>query len=460
VSKHSHHSHATTGSSSGKDRNSLYYLRDTGSNATISNLGINPQNFQCSYYTAESENSYCSISGENQTTQIQQRPPQKVPDEIEAEDSNNDSISASIMDSSDSQQQNEENSSVDAQPGADYGSKKHLVLTPSKITIENIGQLAEMQSAGYDLDDLDIRIPEYFNSPSKIKWNFLAGLEETKSYKSSISSLGDAEEGSDPGTGVKRRETTSTDTVTTDEPDGGHTAGPTRSSSCKIEELLKKSSPSASNADVKTVSIWRAGGNDDEANAIIFHHESEIVENCCTNHFLANSSYDICTIENCDYLINNLHHDKQRLLEQSKNNLAKNGGRSKSEEQLNNVCSKSASSTCNKLELKQRNIFTSATTSTTNTSHLYSHLVSPDLRRYEKQTNVDRNSVNLSHNLQSPSPSSSSTTSSMFLGEYICENFCLIVRYLTLSHPALHICDMEKVPCPMASMTDFLYSCL
>ena len=37
-----------------------------GSNATISNFNINPARFQCSYYTAdESENSYCSISGEN-----------------------------------------------------------------------------------------------------------------------------------------------------------------------------------------------------------------------------------------------------------------------------------------------------------------------------------------------------------------------------------------------------------
>ncbi|XP_058837756.1 uncharacterized protein LOC131693702 [Topomyia yanbarensis] len=471
-SHHSHHSQQTYRSRGGHESPS--FLHDSGSNATISNFNINPARFQCSYYTAdESENSYCSISGENirqiqAQTQIQTALEMK---QIESDQrrhfmgQSRDQLSrmqplplppADGSDYNDSQQENSitgsilsiiESTSSD-QPGesittssttsttqrqlqhvGERGAKKgsagsQMILTPSKITIENIGQLSELATNDYDFDDIDINIPELFHSPSKIKWNFLAGLDESKSNKSRISSISSLVDAGSSGRGRSGTESGGADVSETaserrryDSSDNDYspnriqhqplppipipTPPPQSSSNCKIEELLKKSSPSAS-SEFKTVSIWRAE-NGDEANAIIFHHESEIVENCCTNHFLDHSNYDICTVDNCDYLIKSSDTPKSD----------RKG--SYSEERLNNSVALSCSSG-NKLELKQRNVFTSTLSTTTNTTaaNVYS-IISPDLKRFEKQTNLTRNSVNLSQNLSS---ASSTSSSSIFLGSY------------------------------------------
>ncbi|XP_038117078.1 probable serine/threonine-protein kinase DDB_G0272282 [Culex quinquefasciatus] len=146
--------------------------------------------------------------------------------------------------------------------GSSSGSQ--MILTPSKITIENIGQLSEIAANDYDFDDIDVSIPEMFHSPSKIKWNFLAGLEENKSNKSRISSISSLVDAASSGRGRSGTESGGADVSETgserrrdDSSDNDYspnriqhqplpplpTPPPQSSSSCKIEELLKKIIP-------------------------------------------------------------------------------------------------------------------------------------------------------------------------------------------------------------------------
>lgn len=151
-------------------------------------------------------------------------------------------------------------------------------------------------SESYD----DIIIPELFNSPSRIKWNFLTGLPDRSRSHSQIGS-------SDYKTDIDDDECNSRH---------GH--------ECKIDQILKRKSSSFDTKyhhRDKTVSIWRTnsyGGAHDDGNAIIFHHDSELVENCCENHFKASDDckksadskdedstvyeFELCTKENCEYL--------------------------------------------------------------------------------------------------------------------------------------------------------------
>lgn len=151
-------------------------------------------------------------------------------------------------------------------------------------------------SESYD----DIIIPELFNSPSRIKWNFLTGLPDRSRSQSQIGS-------SDYKTDIDDDECNSRN---------GH--------ECKIDQILKRKSSSFDTKyhhRDKTVSIWRTnsyGGAQDDCNAIIFHHDSELVENCCANHFNTEDDgkksaegkdedstvyeFELCTKENCEYL--------------------------------------------------------------------------------------------------------------------------------------------------------------
>jgi hypothetical protein len=159
-------------------------------------------------------------------------------------------------------------------------------------------------SESYD----DIIIPEMFNSPSRIKWNFLTGLPDRSRSHSQI--------------GSSDYKTDFDDEDDDDDDDS-------QNGECKIDQILKRKSSSFDskqpqqqhlNRD-KTVSIWRTnsyGGARDDCNAIIFHHDSELVENCCENHFKTSDdckkssdgkdedstvySFELCTKENCEYL--------------------------------------------------------------------------------------------------------------------------------------------------------------
>lgn len=152
-------------------------------------------------------------------------------------------------------------------------------------------------SESYD----DIIIPELFNSPSRIKWNFLTGLPDRSRSQSQI---GSSEYKTD-----------------LDDEDCNSQYG----RECKIDQILKREKSSSFDSKQqhrdKTVSIWRThsyGGTHDDCNAIIFHHDSELVENCCDNHFKTDDDYkksadskdedstvyefELCTKENCEYL--------------------------------------------------------------------------------------------------------------------------------------------------------------
>ena len=154
-------------------------------------------------------------------------------------------------------------------------------------------------SESYD----DIIIPEFFNSPSRIKWNFLTGLPD---HSRSHSQIGSSDYKTD---------------LDDEEECDDH--------ECKIDQILKRKSSSFDTKyhhRDKTVSIWRTnsyGGPHDDGNAIIFHHDSDLVENCCENHFTTNGEddgkksadsketggedstvyeFELCTKENCEYL--------------------------------------------------------------------------------------------------------------------------------------------------------------
>ncbi len=106
----------------------------------------------------------------------------------------------------------------------------NMVLTPSKITIEHsqTGDKAFPQNVPND--------PDYISSP--IKWNFVC-------------------DGDGSGNKTEYIEVATQPSTSSSKNDGTN---------------RHKSS------DLKTVSIWRT--DNEERNAIIFHHESEIVENC------------------------------------------------------------------------------------------------------------------------------------------------------------------------------------
>jgi hypothetical protein len=155
-------------------------------------------------------------------------------------------------------------------------------------------------SESYD----DIIIPELFNSPSRIKWNFLTGLPDHSRSQSQIGS-------SDY----------KTDFDDEDEEDGDD-CNSQGEHECKIDQILKRrSSYDAKHQQKdKTVSIWRTnsyGGTQEDCNAIIFHHDSELVENCCEHHFGDGAKttdvkdedgtvyeFELCTKENCEYQCN------------------------------------------------------------------------------------------------------------------------------------------------------------
>uniref|UniRef100_A0A336MBA3 CSON012636 protein n=1 Tax=Culicoides sonorensis TaxID=179676 RepID=A0A336MBA3_CULSO len=115
--------------------------------------------------------------------------------------------------------------------------------------------------------------------------------------------------------------------------------------------------------NVNNISIWCA--ENDERNAIIFHHESEVVENCCGNVSVLHQ-----------YL--NPH--------------------AKSSEVLNNTL-EVQSKTSGSLQNMQHNVFSRSV------SNVYN--ITDEFKVFEKQSNLTRDSINLSHNYLQSSLSSS-----------------------------------------------------
>lgn len=136
-----------------------------------------------------------------------------------------------------------------------------------------------------------------------------------------------------------------------------------------------------STQNVNTVSIWCA--ENDERNAIIFHHESGIVENCSGNQVLR--------------FISDSHNSSSA---------ATHSGKTKSSEILNNTVETPARLS-GSLQNMQRNVFSQSS------SNIYN--VSSDFKVFEKQSNLYRNSINLSQNYLSSMTSSQSSLDTLHL---------------------------------------------
>lgn len=165
------------------------------------------------------------------------------------------------------------------------------VLTPSKFTVESytLPLHRRHRSCGSTDSFDDISIPEYFHSPSRIKWNFLTGLPDRSRSQSQVGSRTSNEFKTD-----------------NEEEEEDAMAKEKKQHVCKIDEILRKesspfspdSSSQPSRSRDKTVSIWRTNGGDD-CNAIIFHHDSEVVENCCKNFFPVDESSATTSLSGC-----------------------------------------------------------------------------------------------------------------------------------------------------------------
>jgi hypothetical protein len=179
----------------------------------------------------------------------------------------------------------------------------------------------------------DIVIPDLFSSPSRIKWNFLTGLPDHSRSQSQIYS--------------SDYKTDEDDEEDDDDDDEDETCDVEENQDeCKIDEILRRKSTSldtryhSHQCETETVSIWRTnsyGRARDDCNAIIFHHDNELVENCCETHFRSSQQqqqqqqhlhqqhehhhhdskechhamkeddstvyeFEMCTKENCEYL--------------------------------------------------------------------------------------------------------------------------------------------------------------
>ncbi|GAB0092635.1 hypothetical protein DMENIID0001_076420 [Sergentomyia squamirostris] len=183
-----------------------------------------------------------------------------------------------------------------------------MLLTPSKLTVEATSSRCSsaMKCSSSETSEL----PDYVYAPSPIKWHFPSDVEKMS--------------------------------------DGSSSSGSVASADSQV--AVKKKHP----GDVKTVSIWRT--DNDEANAIIFHHESEIVENCCRPPPIQHLDGE--TDSDMEYPSD---HDK-----------------------LNNRMASNPPAT---IEMSHRNSFPSANQS------LYR--ISSDLRRFQKSSNFSHNINNI-----------------------------------------------------------------
>lgn len=155
----------------------------------------------------------------------------------------------------------------------------------------------------------DVLIPELFSSPSRIKWSFLMGLPDLSRSHSQIGSSDYRTDDYDDEEEESQEEEEEEDEQTVLRP------------MCKIDQILNgHANQQRHHHDRdKTVSIWQTStqtSSDDCSRAVIFHHDSGLVENCCENHFKANEEgkksaeedstvyeFELCTKENCEYLL-------------------------------------------------------------------------------------------------------------------------------------------------------------
>lgn len=217
-----------------------------------------------------------------------------------------------------------------------------IVLTPSKVTIEHHntgtdGADSIAKSTAHDNPHY-IELPDYACSPSPIKWNFISNTNGELNKNDSI-----------------------------------QVASTSSDSSSSESQKQNRRAPNNS------ISIWQTRGEADEANAIIFHHESGMVENCCDNYpynycnYATDESENVCT--------------SQTELNQyaGKGINDNNNQNDDSKPKLNNMTDiRSQPSTS--IDILNRNNITSVINQLN---------LSPEFRQYEKFTNLNHNSHNL-----------------------------------------------------------------
>lgn len=142
-----------------------------------------------------------------------------------------------------------------------------VILTPSKITIENYPMLVRVPKTAPTTPEhhrgrevIVSPLPDYATAPSPIHWHFPCSDSD--------------------GTGNSGTTGTGEDTTTSTSTDESHTVihnyGQGKTSG--------RSVGGGRSAETKTVSIWRTSENsDEETSAVIFHHESGTVENYSSN---------------------------------------------------------------------------------------------------------------------------------------------------------------------------------
>lgn len=216
-----------------------------------------------------------------------------------------------------------------------------VILTPSKITIErNHGEPPQMVR-----DTSSSDLPDYVYTPSPVKWHF-------------------------PAERVDKKPTKDTDYIeVVSEPE----------CSAPDEKEVKKFT-----YDSKTISVWRTD-NEETTNTVIYHHESEAVENCCDNYYFhckADGEIENCSGVSCEFIsTNNID-----CCDQIVDNINNDNVPAKQIESLNNMVAIASHPTTPLINFHKNNISTLSTRLD----------LSPELRRYSKFTNLQQqNDTNL-----------------------------------------------------------------
>lgn len=217
-------------------------------------------------------------------------------------------------------------------------------------TIDNVAYYHQGQGSGAADKQGNPGLPHSagYETPSSIRWNFLGDLKKEEAEAAARN----------------RRRRSEQQGLSTQQP----RSQPGVNRSYEEYWRMRKSTQNVNN-----VSIWCA--ENDERNAIIFHHESGVVENCSGNdlfHFISGS-----------------------------NNSEACAPKTKSSEMLNNTVDQPAAKLSGSLQNMKRNVFSQSS------SNIYN--ITSDFKVFEKQSNLYRNSINLSQNYLSSLTSSQSS---------------------------------------------------
>lgn len=216
-----------------------------------------------------------------------------------------------------------------------------VILTPSKITIER--NHGEQQHMVRDTSSSDL--PEYVYTQSPVKWHF-------------------------PAERIDKKPSKDTDYIeVVSEPE---------CSTVRDDKEVKKFT-----YDSKTISVWRTD-NEETTNTVIFHHESEAVENCCDNYYFhckADGEIENCSGISCEFISANNVDCCDHILDNANDNSP-----AKQIESLNNMVAISSYPTTPLINFHKNNISTLSTRLD----------LSPELRRFSKFTNLQQqNDTNL-----------------------------------------------------------------